>query len=262
MPDRRPPASGSGRGGPRRPASGRPGTPSRGGSPRPSTPPARPSAGTFRRRRLIVLVALLAILGLGVWGILALVGGGSPSTTPSSPTDPGTSTAPTQEPSQDGQDGTDEPSPPPSPTPSKTEYPLGSTPPPPGACATDGATLTVTAPERVEPGDSVTAAIEVTVPAEAEPCLVDLGADALIVAVYSGEDQLWSSAECPFDPASRRLLLPAGGTDDASVTWNGHRSSGGCGTDGDIAAPGTYRVVVTHTLDGASVVGEATFLVE
>ncbi|GMA30318.1 hypothetical protein [Litorihabitans aurantiacus] len=89
------------------------------------------------------------------------------------------------------------------------------------------------------------------------PCLVDLGSGATMVEISSGEDPVWSSAQCPFAPESRRLLLGEDAEDSQSLTWNGTRCDGG-----EVAGAGTYRIVVTHELDGQRLTGEATLLLQ
>ncbi len=208
----------------------------------------------------MVLVVLVVVLGLIVWGIAALVGGGNGGSSPTPTTSAGGSAdaAGTDGASPSAEGGT---TPTEQASPRVSDYPTGSTPPPPGACPPEWASLSVTAPDSTPSGQPVPATIHVTTIADADPCLVDLGAQSLTVDVYSGEDHVWSSQECPFSPESRSLLLPADATDVAEVRWNGYRSSSGCGTDGEVALPGTYRYVVTHTLDGQTLTAETTFLV-
>lgn len=153
-----------------------------------------------------------------------------------------------------GQDGAPSSSPSPTATPTPTEQP---TAPLPTACTAEQATLGVVVPPGASAGSGTTATIEVSVAGD-QPCLVNLGSEALEVEVYSGEDLVWSSAQCPFTPAVRELLLPGGATDVQKVRWSGLRSREGCASD--VTAPaGTYRMVATQTYEGERLTGEATF---
>lgn len=205
-------------------------------------------------------MALALVVVLVIW-VIALIRGGASSSTalPSgAAASEGASPGAAVDGSPEGGEGTSPPAPA---RPRVSDYPTGSTPPPPGGCPPDWAVLTVTAPDSTPSGQPVPATIHVTTSAEGDPCLVDLGAQALAVDVYSGEDHVWSSATCPFTPESRQLLLPPDAVDVAEVRWNGYRSSDGCGAEGEVAQPGTYRFVVTHTLAGETLSAETTFLV-
>lgn len=120
--------------------------------------------------------------------------------------------------------------------------------------------LSIDAPSSVRSGNALPLTVEVAT-TSATPCLVDLGSGTLTVAVTSGEDPVWSSAHCGFEPGERRLLLGEGSTDAQGVTWPGTRSVEGCAGGQPFAEPGSYRVVVTHTLDEKTLTAEATFTV-
>ncbi|MGC0271954.1 hypothetical protein ACO0LV_03030 [Pseudactinotalea sp. Z1739] len=72
------------------------------------------------------------------------------------------------------------------------------------------------------------------------PCLVDLGHQAMQVDVTSGEDEIWTTAQCPRGEGTRDLLLDIDARVGHTVTWNGQR----CGSDGTAQA-GTYRINVS-----------------
>ncbi|HMO12392.1 MAG TPA: hypothetical protein PKB06_13025 [Actinotalea sp.] len=86
-----------------------------------------------------------------------------------------------------------------------------------------------------------------------ESCTVDAGEANREVLITSGSDRIWSSLDCPAEPAERRLLLPAGGRDDTAITWPRTRSAAGCAGDLPTPRPGTYTAVAT--LAGASSTG-------
>lgn len=77
------------------------------------------------------------------------------------------------------------------------------------------------------------------------PCRLAVEQDSRIWTVVSGEDQVWSTADCPH-PGERTLhRLGAGKAITYRVAWDRHRSVEGCATPGDEAQPGTYRLLVT-----------------
>lgn len=236
----------SGRAPSQRPASRR--TAPRGASPQGSSR----SAATFRRRRVIVVVLavlLLAGLALGVWALVAALTGnddGGATATPSAGATPST-TAPAE---------TTEPA-----EPETTEPAIGSTPPQPTACTAEEATLAVDAPSSARVGAGVTFSLDVATTTDV-PCLIDLGSDATTIEIRSGDDVVWSSAQCAYTPSERRLLLGEGATDTQAVTWAGSRSAPGCTGGQPLAEAGTYRIVATHAQDGAVVTGEATVVLQ
>ncbi|TGO05730.1 hypothetical protein [Serinibacter arcticus] len=211
------------------------------------------SAATFRRRRLIVVVLavlLLAGLAVGVWALVgALTGGSGDGQGATTPTGGATSssTAPT---------GTTEPA-----EPETTEPAIGSTPPQPTACTADQATLAVDAPSSGRVGAGVTFSLDVATTSDV-PCLVNLGSDATTIEILSGDDLVWTSAQCAYAPSERRLLLGEDATDAQAVTWAGTRSAQGCTGGQPVAEAGTYRVVATHEQDGAQLTGEATIVLQ
>jgi hypothetical protein len=79
-------------------------------------------------------------------------------------------------------------------------------------------------------------------------CTLQLDAAALLVAVTSGDDQVWSSARCPQTVPGRSLVMQPRWSTLVEVTWSGRR---GCAAgEGAAVAPGHY------TLQAALVAGE------
>lgn len=209
---------------PDRPA-GRPRRPARAGGPRPGarTPRRRPSRKVIIRRRIVALVILLAVIALLVWGITAVVGllRGGDASAAEEVTAAETTTGPVD----------------------------------PKPCQSRDLEVDL-APSAAAAGKPVS--FDVTLRNTSQTaCLADAGREALVLTVSSGEDRVWSSADCPAGPAERKLLLDAGDTAKATVTWDGTRSAQGC-SGGQRAAGGTYQVMAS--LDGAMLPGaEATF---
>lgn len=87
-------------------------------------------------------------------------------------------------------------------------------------------------------GDAVP--VTVTLTHRGRDCLVD-GSDAgRQVVIASGEDRVWSSADCP--SSVRTLLMAGDDTDRTVVTWGGGRSAEGCAADLPGVEPGDYTV--------------------
>jgi len=102
-------------------------------------------------------------------------------------------------------------------------------------------------------GERVRFALTVTNASETS-CLVDAGAQNMVLTVVSGEDRIWSTADCGSAEAVRLLLGPGDETTRA-VTWNGTRSAPGCTAVDSAVLPGTYQLGMTY--DGLDVPGAA-----
>lgn len=162
----------------------------------------------IRRRRIVAVLVLLAVLALIAWGVVAVVGAVRAGAQDVAAPEPTTSAAPLD----------------------------------PTACAPADLDVDVAA---LPAGGGAPVDLDVTVTNDGEsPCLLDAGAGSLVLTVVSGEDRVWSSGDCAGD-ASRRLLLDAGDSADASVSWSGARSAPGCADGQGSSGAGTYRVEAT-----------------
>ncbi len=74
------------------------------------------------------------------------------------------------------------------------------------------------------------------------PCTIDLGAAAVELLVFSGEDRIWSSDDCGSGGPAAPTTLEPGKAVATKVTWSGKRSLPGCTGPKAQAQPGTYRV--------------------
>ncbi|UFU02516.1 hypothetical protein LQF12_13605 [Ruania suaedae] len=196
-------------------------------------PPARTSAADraiYRRRRMVVgVVVLVLIAGLafaGTLGVRALMdrfggaaGAEDPSPSPEEPTLSATTDAPPD------------------------EEALAN----PVACRAEAVELAL-ALDSTSPaaGSDVTAAVTVTNRGQV-PCLLDVGHEDLTLTVTSGEDQVWSSVQCPAGPGETPVLLDTGAQEEATLVWSGRRSAQDCPGDSAVAEAGTY--VVEAALD-------------
>ncbi|TNU72865.1 hypothetical protein FH969_14455 [Miniimonas arenae] len=227
--------------------------------PNPSRP-TRATAAAYRRRRLVALILGLLVLGAAAWGVTALVGlftGGDAEATGTPTSSPAGD--PTDVPTDAGTGGATDPTT--APEPSPTEYPLGATPPTPTACTPEQAQLTLTVPATNAVGAGVAMVLGVST-GSGPDCLVDLGSGATVLEISSGGVPVWSSAQCPFEPTSRRLLLPADSEDFQDLSWPGALSQDGCPGGMPVAQAGTYLAVVTQTSGDQVLRAEATFVLQ
>jgi hypothetical protein len=75
-------------------------------------------------------------------------------------------------------------------------------------------------------------------------CDVDVSPKALVLNIYSGQDHVWSSADCATGGKDLRGIAP-GAVQTITYTWNRTRSSQGCATHAGSAALGMYFGVAT-----------------
>lgn len=164
----------------------------------------------YRRRRAVALLILLAIVVLIIWGVSALVravtSGGNEPNDASNPKPTATQGAP-------------------------------------AAC--DPATLQLEVAAKgtsFELDGSVDFAVSVTSNGEAD-CLFDGSDKNRVLAIRSGNDAIWSSADCASDEP-RELLMSEGSQDSQTITWDVERSVPGCEGKQKKLRAGTYRAVV------------------
>lgn len=80
-------------------------------------------------------------------------------------------------------------------------------------------------------------------------CDVDVSPKALVLNVYSGNDHVWSSADCATGGKDLRGIAP-NGVQTVTFTWNRTRSAQGCTPGGPSAPLGTYFGVASLALGG------------
>lgn len=228
---------------------GRPGGASGRGpsAPRPSQR-RRPSPAVYRRRRLAVGTLAVVVLGgvaLGGSALARSVGGDPDDPATTSPSTSPSATVASPEPG-----GSPEPAPTtPAPTP---RYTAGFQP---TACADDDLAVTgSTSSDTYGVGGVVTFSLTLTNNGTV-PCLVDGGTATVGVVVYSGEDRVWSSTDCPEGRTERQLLLDIGATEDVRIAWKQQRSAPGCPAEEATAEPGAYQALVTT--DGGETTDES-----
>lgn len=80
----------------------------------------------------------------------------------------------------------------------------------------------------------------------ADPCVVDIGDAAMELRVTSGDDRIWSTADCVGDRASKKEWLHRGVPHITEAAWDRERSWPDCRDQVVNARPGTY-VVTLHS---------------
>ena len=114
-----------------------------------------------------------------------------------------------------------------------------------GPCTGAQLTVTLTTDTRAYPvGTSPVLTVGLTNSGTVS-CTVDAGDTGREIVISSGADRIWSSLDCPPEPAERLLLLAPGALDVVDVSWPRVRSAPGCAAGLPEPRPGTYNAVVT-----------------
>ncbi len=187
-----------------------------------SEQPGRLPASVYRRRRIVVGLAALAvvvIIALLIWGVASGAGSGSdPDKSPSASDTP-------------------------KPTDTETSAADGSTP-----CDPLAITLVpVTDKTEYQAGENPLISMTITNSGTAA-CTYNVGTDAQLYSIVSGEDPIWNSRDCQSDPAPQELVLQPGvATSTTPFAWDRTRSSADtCASDRPQVTAGgaTYRLSV------------------
>lgn len=199
--------------------------------------PQRPhvSQRTYWIRRVVALLILTVMIVVVVLGIKALVNAvtGSPEEKDPAGVTETDLKEPETEPTQ--KEPVEETDPAAEPTTDATG---------PQACTADSIETVIAAGSTQFPVGTTNQFSVVTKYLGSEACTLEVGAAARPVTVFSGEDRIWSSADC--DESGARVLMMAQGVQDTSqVDWDMARSDSKCTADLPAAKPGTYRAVVT-----------------
>ncbi len=189
---------------------------------------AQDRAATFRRRRVVVGVLALLVVAAVAFGVVR----GVPVLLDRFGSDDSDATA---EPTADST-GPDE---------EALANPVG--------CQPDAVSLELgLASGEVAAGSRVDVPVTITNTGQV-PCLLDVGNASLELRVTSGDDTVWTTAQCPASGDERQILLAAGAVEENTITWSGRRSAADCPSDTREARAGTYRVQVNLAVDGGEV---------
>ncbi|MEW2396246.1 hypothetical protein [Streptomyces sp. NPDC046862] len=112
-------------------------------------------------------------------------------------------------------------------------------------CPASAVKLTVRSVQNsYEPGEKPTFQL-IAKNSSGSDCKVDLGPKEAVVTVTQadGDDEFWSSADCPRDAGSLLFRVPADGSAAYTVAWDRRPSAPNCATPSGGSAPaGTYLV--------------------
>lgn len=231
----------------------------------------RHSPAVYRRRRLVVLLGLLAVIGLVVWLVVAPPWRGSAADGPapvasSTPTgDPVATDLPALE--SDGSAAT--------PTPGPSDATAA---PDADAAAGEGDAPAAPSAEPCVPGDLLVEAVtdkteyaagenpqlSIRLTNNGDACTLNVGTTGQVFTVMSGNDTWWKSTDCQAEPSDLMVLLEAGQvvTSAAPITWDRTRSSvESCGATERQAAPAAgalYHLYVS--IGGVNSTNTAQFL--
>ncbi|SRR5579871_271412 len=195
------------------------------------------SPATYWRRRLVVLAAGVAVLGLPIWAVNQALGGsrasgqGSPGSHSGDVAHARGGHAPTQETADLG------PRPRPSAAPRRA---AGSAPPGQQTCARRSVLLTIrSARYRYGPGEQVTFVVGAA-STRNRPCRLDLGSRFTSVVVASSGTPLWDSSSCLRGDGSWVVTLRRGTPAYLRITWDRRTSLSGCPGQGTAVNAGPY----------------------
>ena len=211
------------------------------------------SPATYWRRRVVVLAAGVAILGLPIWAVNEAFGGsrapgqGSPRSHAGHVTSPGarsrTGHGPRQALAGDTAHLGSRPRAHPQPTASS---PAVSAAPAhrPGRHACAALTLR-SARYRYGSGELVTFVVG-AVSTGSRPCHVNLGSKFTSVVVDSGSTPLWDSSSCLRGTGSQVVMVRRGAPAYLPVTWDRRTSLSGCPHQGNAIPAGTYTATAFY----------------
>ena len=213
------------------------------------TPRRRHSPAVYRRRRLVVLVAVLAVVVGVVWLLVAqpwrgdAAGAAAPDASQTKSDDaalPVPSSDPTPAATAAGEETGVDATPKPSPSGTPVAEP----------CNTGDITVeAVTSQDSYSSEQVPSFSIRLTNDGD-EDCTLNVGTSAQVFTVTSGSDTWWRSTDCQSEPSDMVVLLTAGQTVSSAspLTWDRTRSAvGTCDDETRPRAPGggaSYHLAV------------------
>ncbi|MEU1877831.1 hypothetical protein ABZ470_10995 [Streptosporangium sp. NPDC020072] len=111
-------------------------------------------------------------------------------------------------------------------------------------CDPSDLVLDIRGRSEVYPGGSRPQFIVTLVNTNKVMCTADVGARALEVRITSGDDRIWSSADCVSGEAEEIRRLDRGIPYVRQIDWNRHRSGSDCSAHRPAAKAGTYVAMV------------------
>lgn len=187
-------------------------------------------ASVYWRRRLLVLVPLLFLVGLTVY--VACSPGGDGKAGASAPVASTSSVAPS---TSAGPTGTPSPS-------ASASSSAAANSPAATACVPTSLQLTaVTSAPSYTVGSEPQLSLQVTNTAMA-PCTQDLADAQVELTVFNGDARVWGSHDCKIEPGTAVSTLAPNQPVKLSITWTGLSSQPGCTAQRVRVAAGTYTL--------------------
>jgi len=207
----------------------------------PQKPTRKPTPQVYRRRRLVVLLLTAGLIAAGAWGVATAIGAtGGQGAAPVAAT-PAPSETTATSPAAAAPAAT--PAATPAPTPTSTA---------PAKCTSHSVSV-----RAVTDADSYAAGVQpqfslVLKNETAQPCVIDVGSAAIVYAVTSGSDRVWTSTDCQTEPAHSEAVLEAGREIAApAIPWVRERSSTStCQGERPAAVAGGAYYHLTASVDG------------
>ncbi|MGO1319557.1 MAG: hypothetical protein ACTMIK_04815 [Galactobacter sp.] len=190
--------------------------------------PQRPNAAVYRRRRLVVGVLALVVLGLLVWGVVAGVRGVA-----------GLFDKGEEKSSSATASGT----PKPGPASSSTPTPAGANPD--GSCPAGAVAITAGTDKQSYGANEKPVLLMKLKNSLDDPCTLDVGTKNQEFLITSGSDRIYSTKDCQADGESTELELEPGKEETARFTWDRERSQAKCEPISVKPRAGTYTLKVT-----------------
>ncbi|MFJ2506458.1 MULTISPECIES: hypothetical protein [Arthrobacter] len=188
----------------------------------------KPSKAVYRRRRIVLSLLVLAVLGALVWAgvVVAATLSGDRDATASEPfqTAPGSPPAPVPDAESSG-----------TPAPTGESKPAEDGTCPSSAVRVEAATDAAAYAAGANP--LLTLAVTNTGP---EPCKINVGTTQMEFIVTSGSDRIFSSADCQDGAQDLLKEFEPGATEKANFTWERLRSAPGCAAVASNPNPGWY----------------------
>ncbi|MBF4994683.1 hypothetical protein ITX31_11230 [Arthrobacter gandavensis] len=188
------------------------------------------SQAVYRRRRMVLALLVLAVLGAVVWAgvvVAATLSGGkdAPASEPFR-TAPESSPGPAAD--AEGK------------TSSTPEASGEATPPEEGMCPPSAVRVEATTDAAAyAAGSNPLLTLSVT-NTGAEPCRINVGTTQMEFVVTSGSDRIFSSADCQDGAEDLLKEFEPGATEKANFTWDRLRSAPGCAAVASNPNPGWY----------------------
>jgi hypothetical protein len=111
---------------------------------------------------------------------------------------------------------------------------------PEGVCTADDIAVTPLV-KHAEAGRDVPIVLELRT-IEAAACTWQVSPETLTVQITSGDDDIWSSRQCPKAVPTERVVVRQAATTEVEMRWSGRRSDEECSDLAGWAMPGWYHV--------------------